>query len=242
MTDLEIGTSEPEYQIKVVETPPLSEEYIKFRDELYQKKLEEFQEAGKPLFNGDLYRFMGVEDSNVLLGHMQYADRLVRSELSVEEIERRFGKDYVMKNACVDAIMVTTDRKIVVGVKTRSVDLKQGKLGFVGGNMNADEVKVSSFEDIYTMMSKEIEEETTVVTNREKMSFLRVGVVDTWASFYFLYRLDISSKDVGTIFKDSKDKEFAELITMTSEEIKNTDRVGIGDFNLTKEWIEEVVS
>lgn len=242
MPDLEIGISEQEYQIKVVETPPLSEEYIKFRDELYQKKLEEFKEAGKPLFNGDLYRFLGIEDGNVFLGHMQYADRLVRSELSVEEIERRFGKDYVMKNACVDAIMVTTDGKIVVGVKTRSVDLKQGKLGFIGGNMNADEVQVNSFEDIYTMMSKEIEEETKVVPNREKMSFLRVGVADTWASFYFLYRLDILSEDVGTIYKDSKDKEFAELITMTPEEIKNTNRAGIGDFNLTKEWIEEVVS
>lgn len=241
MDKTELDTTSNDYEIQIVETPPLSEEYTNLREDIWKTKTSEWKEAGKELFNGALYRYMGTDDdsSTVKLGLMSYSDRLVRTVLSKEKIIERFGTDYVMKNSCVDAIILTTDGKVVVGVKKNSVDLKQGKLGYIGGNMNADEVEVSSMEDIYKMMMKEIGEESGIIPERDRLSFAKLGVSDMWASFYFIYKLGLSSEEVNKIYKEG---EFTEFITMTPDEIANTERPSISDMNLSKEWIKEVVS
>lgn len=238
MSEKELDTKLPNLKIEIVEAPQLSSEYIVLREKIWEEKVQEWEKAGKEIFNGTLYRFMGTTEDTIKLSHMTYADRLVRTMLSQEEISRRFGKDHVMRNCCVDAILITTDGKIVVGIKKNSVDLVQGKLGYIGGNMNADEVEVNSFENICTMMMKEIEEESNIIPERECLSFAQLGVTDTWASFYFVYRLNVSSKNVNDIYKDD---EFSQFVAMTPDEIVCADRLATEDLNLSKEWIKEVV-
>ncbi len=243
MDKTELDTTSNDYEIQIVETPPLSQEYINLREDIWQTKTSEWKEAGKELFNGKLYRYMGIEEDNdfatIKLGLMSYSDRLVRTVLSKDEIVERFGTDYVMKNSCVDVIILTTDGKVAVGVKKNSVDLKQGKLGYIGGNMNADEVVVNSMEDIYTMMMKEIAEESSIIPERERLSFAKLGVSDMWVSFYFIYKLGLSSEEVNKIYKEG---EFTEFIAMTPDEIVKTERPAISDMNFSKQWIKEVVS
>ena len=57
-----------------------------------------------------------------------------------------------MQHCIVNAILLTSDKKIVVGVKKTSINLLQGILAYVGGNLSPDEVEVNNFEDIYTMI------------------------------------------------------------------------------------------
>jgi hypothetical protein len=238
MNENKFDMEQPQINIQIVETPPISEEYQQYREQIWDETQRKWSKAGKDLFNGTLYRFMGKDGNTIRLGLMTYADRLVRSKISIQEIRRRFGVEHIMKNCCVDLIPITTDRKVVVGVKKNSVDLKRGKLGYIGGNMNTEEVSVSKFEDIYTMMIEEIKEESNIVPQRDRLSFSRLGITDAWASFYFTYNLEIHSASIGSIFKEG---EFTEFVAMTPEEIKNTEKRGIGDFNLSKDWIDEVV-
>lgn len=224
-------------RIEIVETPPLSAEYIEFRDVVWKEKVQEWSDAGKEIFNGTLYRYMGRDGNTIKLGLMTYADRLVRTKISVTEIEKRFGKDHVMQNCCVDLLPITTDGKIVVGIKKNSVDLHTDKLAYIGGNMNKEEVRVRDFEDVYSMMMVEISEESNIPLEREKLSFIKLGLADGWASFYFVYRLDIPSERIEELFKDG---EFVRLVAMSREEIKKTDYPAVGDLNLSKDWIDEV--
>lgn len=231
-----------QYGIRIVETPELNPAYISQRDTIWTEKVEAGRKVGKEFFNGVLYRLMGVENESspepvLKLGHMTYADRIMKSNLSVDEIERLYGKDHVMVHCCVDAILTTTDGKVVYGVKKRSVDLKEGKLGFVSGNMNADEVKVNAFEDIFTMVMKEIGEETSIVPDRKKLSFAMLGVSNGWASFYFLYKLGIHSRDIGDIYKDD---EFQSFEAMFPVDILRESRVATSDFNYSKGFLLEL--
>jgi hypothetical protein len=231
----------PEFNIEIVETPQVSEEYRVLREEIWQQTVEEGKQVGKEFYNGEIYRLINFDEESRIIqfGTMQYADRLLKTKISQEEIVQRFGKDHVMQHCVVNAILVTSDKKLVVGVKKNSVDLKQGKLGYIGGNLNADEVKVNSFEDIYTMMLREIEEETNIDSQRERISFRKLVANGNFASFYFIYQLGISSEEIDTIYREG---EFIKLETMTPNEIVSTDRVGITDFNQSKEWIESLIS
>jgi hypothetical protein len=238
MNENKFDMEQPKINIEIVETPPISKEYLQYRTQIWDETKRKWSEAGKEIFNGTLYRFMSEEGNTIRLGLMTYADRLVRSKISIKEIGERFGEEHIMKNCCVDLIPITTDGKVVVGVKKNSVDLKQGKLGYIGGNMNADEVAVTKFDDIKTMMITEIVEESNLIPERNKLFFSRLGVTDGWASFYFTYNLGIHSANIGSIFKGG---EFNQFIAMTPGEIKNTEKRGIGDFNLSKDWIDEVI-
>jgi len=233
----EIQKVKEEIKIEIVGTPPLSTGYKEFRAQVWSEKVEQWESVGKEVFNGTLYRYMGMDGDTVKLGLMTYADRLVRSEIPVSEIEDRFGTDHVMRNCTVNAIPITTDEKIIVGIKKNSVALQPFKLGYIGGNMNEDEVKVKDFEDIYSMMMVEIEEESNIQPKREKLSFEKLGVTDSWASFYFTYMLDVTSDKIGDLFKKG---EFVELVSMTREDIKNNNDPAIGEFDLSKNWIEEI--
>jgi len=229
-----------DFSIEIVDTPEVSEEYKKLRDDIWEQTVEEGRQNGKEFFNGEIYRLVNFDEEGIIiqLGIMQYSDRLLKTKISQEEIAKRFGKDHVMQHCVVNCLLLTSDKKLVVGVKRNSVDLKPGKLAYIGGNLNSDEVKVNSFEDIYTMMMKEIEEETNIVPERKQLSFAKLQANGNFASFYFLYQLGISSEEIDTIFKEG---EFVKLETMTPGEIVTTDRVGITDFNQSKEWIESLV-
>ena len=235
-----VETLDSEYNIEIVDTPKVSEEYVALREEIWGQVVEEGAKVGKEFYNGQIYRLMDYneETKTIQLGIMQYADRVLKSKISQEEITSRFGRDHVMQHCVVNAILQTSDKKLVVGVKKNSVDLQQGKLAYIGGNLNADEVKVSSFEDISTMMMKEIGEETDVIPQREKLSFAKLVANGNFASFYFLYQLGIPSGEITTIFKEG---EFVGLETMTPEEIISTERIGIGDFNQSKSWINSLM-
>lgn len=228
------------YNIEIVDTPPVSQEYKALREKIWEEIVDKGKEAGKEFFNGQVYRLMGFdEESNTIqLGLMQYADRMLKTKISQEEIINRFGKDYIMQHCVVDGILVTSDKKVVMGVKRNSVDLKEGKLAYIGGNMSADEVKVNSFEDMYTMMTKEIEEETSITPVRDRLSFARLVANGDFADFYFIYQLGIPSEDIGSIFKEG---EFVRLEAMTPKEIVNTNKTCIKDVNQSKEWIESVI-
>ena len=84
----------------------------------------------------------------------------------------------------------------------------------------------------------EIEEETSIIPQREKLSFSRLVANGNFASFYFTYNLGISSKEVDTIFREG---EFVKFEALTPEEIVNTDRAGIADFDQSKEWVGEMI-
>ena len=229
-----------EFSIEIVNTPEVSQEYESFREEIWEQTVKEGKQVGKEFFNGEIYRLMNFDEESrtIQLGIMQYADRLLKTKISQEEIAKRFGRDHVMQHCVANGILLTSDKKLVVGIKKNSVDLKPGKLAYIGGNLNADEVEIHTFEDIYTMMMREIGEETKINPQRERLSFARLVTNGNFASFYFLYQLDISSEEIDSIHREG---EFTRLETMTPEEIEKTDRVAITDFNQSKEWVESLV-
>ena len=237
---METETLKTELNIDIVQTPPVSKEYEAFRDRIWTEAVEEGKSVGKDFYNGVLYRFVGYDEETqtVQLGLMQYSDRLLKSKISPDSIAEMFGRDHVMQHCVVNVILLTTDRRIAVGIKKNSVDLRPKKLAYIGGNLNANEVEVTKFEDIYTMMMKEIEEESSIVPEREKMDFVKLVVNGNWASFYFLYRLNLSSEEIDKIYKEG---EFLEFETMTPSEIAKTERIAIGDFNDSKAWIESLI-
>lgn len=232
----------PDFKIKIVGTPPLSKEYEEERNRIWISKVEEGRKVGKPFFNGELYRYMGVDNESspepvLRLGLMTYADRLMKTVVPIDEIESRYGSDHVMIHSCVDAIPVTTDGKIVYGVKKRSVDLVEGKVGYVSGNMNADEVRVRTFEDVYSMMMKELEEETSIHPDRKSMRFAKLGVTESWMSCYFIYELGFSSSELHRL---EKDDEFDHFVAGTPEEIVNMNVPATSDFNYSKRFIQDL--
>jgi hypothetical protein len=89
------------------------------------------------------------------------------------------------------------------------------------------------------MMMREIGEETSIDLQRKRLSFGKLVANGNFASFYFIYHLDISSGEIDTIYREG---EFVRLETMTPDEIVKTNRVGITDFNQSKEWIGSLIS
>ncbi len=237
---MKLNTQDSEYKIEIVDSPLMSEEYKAFREKIWNQMVEEGKKVGKEFYNGKICRLVAIneETRTIQLGTMQYADRLLKTRVSLEDIGKRFGKDHIMQHCIVNAILLTSDKKVVVGVKKTSINLLQGILAYVGGNLSPDEVEVKNFEDIYTMMMTEIEEETSIIPQREKLSFSRLVANGNFASFYFTYQLDISSKELDIIFREG---EFVKFEALTQEEIVNTERAGVADFDESKEWVGEMI-
>lgn len=230
--------------IEMIPPRVLSEEYLQARDQAWEEMVEEGKRAGKNFWNGELYSFEGIrqdgmDNPTLILGKMTYADRLFKKRLNPQEIAMKFGTDHVLRHCVTGALILTADRQIVVGIKKSSVHLQEGIYGHVSGNLNADEMTITTFLDIYGFITKEMEEETAITVDPSRLFFYGISLFNSAASFDFVYRLPISSNDVDII---SKDDEFQSFITLSPEEVLSSIHPSTSDFAYSKHFLLDAIS
>lgn len=213
------------------------------RNKAWEELVKKGATLGKEYHNGILYRLLSVENRDgaiptITLGLMSYADRLFKKTKPISQIKAEYGEDHVMVHCVVDAIMVTTDNHIVYGIKRLTTNLEKGKAGFIGGNLNADEVEVKSFHHIGEMMAKEIQEEAQFTPEQQRLTFVKLAITESWAAFYFLYRLPFSSHLLHQLKPNT---EFEYLTSQPVNEFALSHVKGNSDFELGKQVVKEMM-
>lgn len=227
--------------IKFLGKRSLSNEYSLEREIHWEEHLKKGESVGKKFWNGLLYSFEGFDQFNfdnpvLYLGEMEYKDYIFKKKVGVEYIVNKYGKEYIFRNCGVDLLLVTKDKKIVIGQKAFSVNLETNLYGHISGNMNIDEMIVGSFSDISNVMKMEIEEESNIKFDSKRLNFNQIILFNSYVGFEYIYQLDISSQDVHTIFKTG---EFTSFTTVTPEEFLKLK--GVSGFEFSKRYIKDII-
>ncbi|MCC7303868.1 NUDIX hydrolase [bacterium] len=224
-------------QIQLIPPRKLSKEYLELRESVWQDKLLQSHKHHKTFWDGVLYSFEGISQSDmgtpvIKLSTIKYSDRIMKQIVGVDEISRRFGEDHYLVHCGVGINVITSDDKFVLGRKM-TVAFKKNKWSFPSGNMNADEVPVTHFNDIVKTAMVELAEETLIAPKLDRMIFRQLSLYNSYCNFEFTYQAEFHSRDVNQYFRVNG--EFDELACFTKVELLELDC--ISDLEYSKKYL-----
>ena len=219
-------------------------EYIKERDEYWDKASSDFSSKGKKVWNGKLYSFEGINEYDmdtpkIYLGEIMYSDRIFKNGKGIEYIEKKYSKENISIHCGVSIVMITTDNKFVVGKKKHDLKNRIGMYSHISGNLNVDELEVNCMKDIYKFAKKELEEESALKVDNTLLKFNHINIFNTYCSFDFIYKVPFDSTKVGLV---NKDDEMLVYEALTLDEILDSKCKGISDFMFSKRYLKKIIA
>ncbi len=224
-SDVQILLSEGQYNNAIIEHASVSSfpsQYIKDRNEFWDDKVKEGKKSGKKFWNGTLYTLGNIDLSNsqapvITLGKCEYRDFAFKHTLGPDTIIEKYGKESLIKHCWVSILPVTSDGKLVCGMKDKTVRIEPDVMAYISGELNADETEVKSLNDIRDHAHKELLEESNINVTKESVKLLQIIVTRTHAEFQFMVPLKISSKEIDKV---NKPGEFKKFVAMSTQELK----------------------
>lgn len=220
---------------------PLSEKYNDERELIWRQKLEKAKESGKGIWNGIVYTIEEMlqsdeETLHIVLSSCEYKDIIFRINKGRSNIIKEYGISHLPKYITLDCIPVTRDRKFVFGIRGNSTILDGGCIGLIGGTANKDEMEINCGEDLKKFMIKEIEEETRIAVEENKLSLYSINQFN--AKYEFLYKLflDIDSSEISMCHKEG---EFVELLCLTADEVRKYNGPTFDAFRYSRLYIDK---
>lgn len=218
-------------------------EYVKERNDYWDKASLDFASKGKKIWNGKLYSFEGLDEYDmdtpkIYLGEIMYSDRIFKNGKGIGYILNKYGKENISVHCGVSIVILTTDNKFIVGKKKHDLKNRIGMYSHVSGNLNVDELEVNSMKDIYKFAKKELEEETALEVEDTLLHFNHINIFNTYCSFDFIYKVPFDSTKVELV---NKEDEMLEYEALTLDEILDPKCMGISDFMFSKRYLKEIV-
>jgi hypothetical protein len=155
---------------------------------------------------------------HIVLSSCEYKDILFRIRKGRSDIIREYGISHLSKYITMDCIPVTRDGKFVFGIRGDSTIVDGGCIGLIGGTANKDEMEIKRGSDLKKFMIREIEDETGIAVDENKLSLFSINQFN--AKYEFLYKLLLDT-DSSEVRLSHKEKEFVELLCLSSDEVHN---------------------
>ena len=207
------------------------------------QELEKAEETGKSVWNGIVYTIEEMlrpdeETLHIVLSSCEYKDIIFRIRAERSYIMQEFGISHLSKYITLDCIPVTKDGKFVFGIRGGSTIVDKGCIGLIGGTANKDEMEIHRGEDLKKFMVKEIEDETNIAVDKNRLSLFSVNQFN--AKYEFLYRLNLES-DSSAISRLQKKGEFGKLLTLTADEVHKYTGPTLDAFRYCRLYIDDLL-
>ncbi|MFH1547525.1 MAG: hypothetical protein ABIC57_03495 [bacterium] len=211
-TGKSIFLSEEEFRnLRVVVIPKAKfvPSYCIERDKFWKEVVSEGIKVGKKFWNGTIYAlesldFKGGSPSRLVLTTIEYKDFLLENVNGRNWIVKNFGRESFYKNCWVSVLPITSDGKIVCGLKKSSEIVWPERIAYISGGLNQDETKVKDTLCIREHAYKEFIEETNVLKIQKGLTsddlfFSQIIICKSHVEFQFMVKLEISSRDVDKL-------------------------------------------
>lgn len=172
---------------------------------LIERKWDELQNFVKKsnghLWNGLVYRLNKISQHDgqyelhlsTIDFKTHYATAYAIDELKLLPFEDRPNGIYI------SAYILTSDDKLVFGLKSDN-SIVQSSINFIGGNLNKDEMQISSIQDLFEYYLKELNEELSL-ENKDVLSIDGLGIyesVNCRIGIILVCKLNINSEELKT--------------------------------------------
>jgi len=198
-----------------------TDKYVKDREKLWNEKVREYKKNNTPLWNGDVYYLDDVKDNIVSIGLCEYKDLIFLDELCVEEIKDKYKLNFNFIYINVQVILCAENGKYLFGTSKKD---GYTEIIAVGGTLRLEDGKpINNFIDIKNYMKKELEIETKIAVEDEKIEFIDIVNKNNICTFLFKYELTNPQKDLLNI------GEFDGEIYLKKDEIFNSKKLKPND-------------
>ena len=188
-------------------------------EDIWLEKVKMAKEKGKNCYNGISYRLNSLKKEGGTLfldfGTLEYK---VRDGLIDIPEYYDLPEDYYRKGCFTSASIKTSDGKYLM-VELSGKSMNQNNIDLIGGIMETD-ISMTSGEDIFISLYKELEEEAGIETNEIKDISLHTIYLEqrTNIGLYFEIILNVSSEKLLERFKTNKDIDIKSLCVYSKEE------------------------
>lgn len=175
---------------------------------------------GNYLFNGDLCRLNNweVAENRLILdlGRTNYKE-LLYSNNFVQDIITQFGAEYLSKALGISAVLVSSDRRIVLLERSENVGEYPGRLDVLGGHIHPVDHAVSGMPDPFYAIKTEVKEEVNLqVTSNDPVTCL--GLIETRVTkkpeLVFLVKSQQTSDEILKSTLSNKSSELTKVFTI----------------------------
>lgn len=165
-----------------------TKEYLKEREIVWLSKIAEYKEKNIPLWNGIVYYLIKIKNDTIFLGLCEYKDVIFLEQKGIHYIRNKFHMKFNFLYICVQVLLSDKRGNYLFGTK-RMGDYKE--IIAVGGTLRLeDRKKIRSLNDILEYAKKEIDTETKIKANLEKLKYLKLIINKNICTFLFEYNLD----------------------------------------------------
>jgi hypothetical protein len=193
--------------------------YIEQREVFWEEKLKAVQARGAQIWNGDIYYLdaLEVKDNHIYLdlGVGSFKDLAFLIDKGTEYISSNLAESDLSCYATVLVFLKTVDGKYIFPVTNGSTYQESGKVHVLGGNLNRDEVQISSIDDIYQQASNEISEETNLTATKDLLQLDSIFINNSRCNFIFTYNHLFEENEIANI---SRNTELGQFKSFTKEE------------------------
>jgi len=219
-----------------------SPRYITERDEIWEQKLAKAEKENRKLWNGTIYtieKLLQIDEENlkIVLSFCEFKDIVFRISKGIPYMQSAFGIDHIPKFITVDCIPISSDGKFVFGLRGNKTNVADGSIGLLGGTVNKDEMEISTFNDFTTFMIREIQEETHIKVEKERLNLFSLNQFRGKYEFLYTLDLEIESSKINTILKDD---EFSEMLCLSREEVFAWNRPTVDAFRYCRNYIDKI--
>ncbi|MBO9102333.1 hypothetical protein [Rhizobium sp. L58/93] len=131
-------------------------------DRLWQDEVAEMTAKGRKIWNAELYRLEGFQQSDTSL-HVELSTIEIKEIHAAHRLpgERDLGESYHSNNVFVASFIETSDGKFLFG-RTNTNTLTAGRIDLIGGSLSKTERPIANANDLFYSALSEIEEELNV--------------------------------------------------------------------------------
>lgn len=170
-----------------VKRKPVDTQYLKDRDVLWCKKRKEYKNQNIPLWNGNVYFLEKIDGDNLYIGLFEYKDLVFLEEYGIDYIWGKYNFEQSFTYINVQ-VLIWNNNKCLLGT--------QQKIGYIelipiGGTLRVESGKtIKNLEDIKNYAKEELEVETKIEVESDKIVFIDMIVSKNICTFLFEYVAD----------------------------------------------------
>jgi len=189
-------------------------------EEIWEEKVIESKERGKPIFNGTSYRLINWSFKNnlleITLGTFDYKHRL---GLSTMGQRGELHNTSIVQGGCfVNSTTITSDGYFCM-VKLSGKSMNNNIYDFIGGMAETD-TPFNHHTYLFDALYKEMEEEACIDKDMIESCTLRCffQAKNGHYGFHFLTKLSKSKTDIEKRFKDNTDIDIDSLVFLKKDQ------------------------
>lgn len=205
----------------------------------WDEKVKEAKEKRQQIWDNKLYRLDSCREkaSNVIMNVSLVNYSILRSLALLREKLENYSEDYYSKALNVASLIITSDNKYILGVKSSKMQYLD-KIDVVGGTAEYGDILETGY-DLLTVANKEMYEEINVqISAIKKQSILGI-ILTAYSNVIVILEtiLGIDVEAVRKLFDKRSEEEFEDLVIVDKDKLQEYLNMLDGKFPLIAELI-----